>query len=73
MLNHRFGNPFCCVIVPEGMVEIKIESELSGNAQGSENRTNKGMMNSVVPSPDGRHLAYGYQAFDSNVWILQKF
>jgi len=31
------------------------------------------MMNSVVPSPDGRHLAYGYQAFDSNVWILQKF
>jgi len=28
-------------------------------------------LTSPVPSPDGRHLAFQAQSWDSNVWILE--
>jgi hypothetical protein len=28
---------------------------------------------SIVPSPDGKHLAFGERTIDSNAWILDNF
>lgn len=30
-------------------------------------------LNSALPSPDGRYLAFGQQSWDSNVWLLENF
>jgi hypothetical protein len=30
-------------------------------------------LNSALPSPDGRYVAFGQQSWDSNVWLLENF
>ena len=46
---------------------------LSGKVQLLLNNAHRQWMFGPVPSPDGKHLAYGAQTNDSNVWLLENF
>jgi dipeptidyl aminopeptidase/acylaminoacyl peptidase len=46
---------------------------LSGKVQRLLSNPNRQFMFRPLPSPDGKHLAFQAQTFDSNVWLLQNF
>jgi len=47
--------------------------ELSGQAQVLKTGGVSQWLFGIVPSPDGRSLAYGAQTWDNNVWLLENF
>ena len=55
---------------PRGVALVRVD--LQGEAHVlHEDQT--GDFFSVKPSPDGRHLAFGKKAWDSNAWMIEKF
>lgn len=47
--------------------------ELDGKTRALFTRTTNQWLNSAYPSPDGHHLAFGQQTFESNAWLLENF
>ena len=47
--------------------------DLDGKTHPLLSRSISQWLNSACPSPDGRHLAFGQQSFDSNAWLLENF
>jgi serine/threonine protein kinase len=47
--------------------------ELDGNAHVLLNRGRNQWLGYPHPSPDGRHLAFAQQSFESNAWLLENF
>jgi Tol biopolymer transport system component len=47
--------------------------ELDGRTRVLLNRSRNQMLDSLSPSPDGRHLAFSQKIFESNVWLLENF
>ena len=47
--------------------------ELDGKTSVLLNRGRNQFLGSVVPSPDGRYLAFAQQSFENNVWLLEDF
>jgi serine/threonine protein kinase/Tol biopolymer transport system component len=62
---------FATVFTPKAFLLVRVD--LSGGSQVLKSGGIDQWMNGIVPSPDGRHLAYGAQTFDSNVWLLENF
>jgi Tol biopolymer transport system component len=47
--------------------------ELGGKTSVLLNRGRSQFLGSVVPSPDGRYLAFAQQSFENNIWLLEDF
>jgi serine/threonine protein kinase/Tol biopolymer transport system component len=52
---------------------LLVRVDLNGGAQILKSAGIDQWMNNIVASPDGRHLAYGAQTWDGNVWLLENF
>ena len=50
-----------------------IRIELDGKTSVLLNRGRNHFLGHPCPSPDGRHLAFGQLAFESNAWLLENF
>jgi Tol biopolymer transport system component len=50
-----------------------IHVTLSGKVQPVLNNTHRQFMIDPRPSPDGKHLAFQTQTWDSNVWLMENF
>jgi hypothetical protein len=59
------------VWTPRGFLLGRVD--LAGHAQVLLNRGWSQWMNGIVPSPDGRYLAFGAQTWESNVSLLHDF
>jgi Tol biopolymer transport system component len=59
------------VWTPRGFLLGRVD--LAGHAQVLLNRGWSQWMNGIMPSPDGRYLAFGAQTWESNVWLLHDF
>jgi serine/threonine protein kinase len=62
---------FVTVWTPKAFLLSRVE--LSGQAQVLKTGGVSQWLFGIVPSPDGRSLAYGAQTWDSNVWLLENF
>lgn len=47
--------------------------ELDGKIRELLDRSRNQWLSHVRPSPDGRHLAFSQQTFESNAWLLENF
>jgi dipeptidyl aminopeptidase/acylaminoacyl peptidase len=56
---------------PTGYLIARIE--LDGKTRVLLNRSRSQWLDSPCPSPDGRHLAFSQQTFESNAWLLENF
>jgi Tol biopolymer transport system component len=48
-----------------------VRIELDGKTHVLLNRGRNQWLGSLVPSPDGRYLAFRQQTFENNVWLLE--
>jgi hypothetical protein len=47
--------------------------ELDGRTRVLLDRSRNQVVDSLCPSPDGRHLAFSQRIFESNAWLLENF
>jgi serine/threonine protein kinase len=57
--------------LPESLNLINVT--LSGKVHRLLSNANRQWMIAPLPSPDGKHLAFQAETFDSNVWLLENF
>jgi serine/threonine protein kinase/Tol biopolymer transport system component len=62
---------FLTTLLPESFNLVHVT--LSGKVHRLLSNTRKQWMTLPLPSPDGKHLAFQAQTWDSNVWLLQNF
>jgi hypothetical protein len=62
---------FVASLVPTGWRLLRVG--LDGRVNVLRQTEGRRFVFSIVPSPDGKHLAFGERTVDSNAWILENF
>lgn len=62
---------FATILSPTGFLLVRVD--LAGGTKVLRDGGRASWMNGIVPSPDGKHLAFGAQTWDSNVWLIENF
>jgi eukaryotic-like serine/threonine-protein kinase len=66
------GKGFLAAVTQSGHYQI-VRIEMDGKTRVLLDRGRYQWMSAVSASPDGRHLAFGGQTFESNAWLLENF
>ena len=56
-----------------GIDFLIVRIELDGKSHVLLNRGRNNFLNNSLPSPDGRHLAFSQQTWETNAWLLENF
>lgn len=65
------GNALVAAALSTGYFIARIE--LDGKSHVLLNRSRSQFLSSPIPSPDGRHLVFTQQTWESNAWLLENF
>src|SRR5271155_2060301 len=67
------GNALFAGVQSESTGYMIVRIELDGKPRVLLNRGRNQWIDAPRPSPDGRHLAFSQQTWESNAWLLENF